>query len=421
MTDIVNNATIRVVADASGVEAGLRPAVDAAQRAGAAITQSGERAAGAARAVESAQRNIIASIQRTTMAMEAGGRTTAAYYEASARQKNVDPAALTPYLNQLRAIETAQAKATESTRAHAIAARDLAQAQTNKDSFLAGLREQIALFGKSADEVLRYRAAQAGASQESAMLILQLNNMRAAHDQVASATRAQATAEREAAQAQANKESFLSGLREQVALFGKSADEVLRYRAAQAGASQEAGQLIAQLHSMRLAQEQVEAAARATAAAQREAAQTQANKESFLAALREQVTLFGKSADEVLRFRAAQAGAAQESAQLILQLQNMRAAQEQVEVAARAAAAAQREVAQLQANKDSFLAGLREQVTLFGKSADEVLRYRAAQAGATQESAQLILQLQNMRAAQEQVTTAARAAAPSARVAIAMV
>ena len=82
MTDIVNNATIRVVADASGVESGLRPAIDAAQRAGQAITQSGASAAGAARSVEAAQRNIIASIQRTTMAMESGGRTTAAYYEA---------------------------------------------------------------------------------------------------------------------------------------------------------------------------------------------------------------------------------------------------------------------------------------------------------------------------------------------------
>jgi hypothetical protein len=117
MTDIVNNATIRVVADASGVEAGLRPAIDAAQRAGQAITQSGASAAGAARSVEYAQRNIIASIQRTTMAMESGGRTTAAYYEAQARQRNVDPAALTPYLNQLRAVEAAQTQATESTRA----------------------------------------------------------------------------------------------------------------------------------------------------------------------------------------------------------------------------------------------------------------------------------------------------------------
>jgi phage-related minor tail protein len=415
MTDIVNNATIKVTADATGVEAGLRPAVDAAQRAGQAITQTGTRAAGAARAVEGAQRNIIASIQRTTAAMEAGGRTTAAYYETMATRKGVDPASLTPYLNQLRAVEAAQGQAAESARAQAAAARDLAQAQTNKESFIAGLREQMALFGKTADEVLRYRAAQAGASQESAMLILQLQNMRAAHEQVAAAARAQVAADREAAQLQANKESFLSGLREQVALFGKSADEVLRYRAAQAGATQEAAQLIAQLQSMRSAQEQVEAAARAAATAQREAAQLQANKESFLSGLREQVTLFGKSADEVLRYRAAQAGASQEAAQLILQLQNMRVVQEQVEAAARATAAAQREAVQAQANKDSFLAGLREQVSLFGKSADEVLRYRAAQAGASQEAAQLILQLQNMRAAQEQVETAARAAATAQR------
>jgi len=140
MTDIVNNATIRVVADASGVEAGLRPAVNAANRAGQAITQTGERSSAAARAVENSQRNIIASIQRTTMAMEAGGRTTAAYYESMARNRGVDPASLTPYLNQLRAVEAAQTQATQATQAQAAAARELAQAQASKESFLAGLR-----------------------------------------------------------------------------------------------------------------------------------------------------------------------------------------------------------------------------------------------------------------------------------------
>ena len=415
MSEIVNEATIRVVADASGVEAGLRPAVDAARRAGQAVSQTGERAAGSARAVEAAQRSIIASIQRTTLAMESGGRGTAAYYEQMANQRLADPTALTPYLNRLKEVEAAQKQATESARTQAAAERELAQARDSKASFVAGLREQIALFGKSTEEVLRYRAAQAGASQESAMLILQLQNMRAAHDQVASAARAQAAADREAAQIQANKESFLVGLREQVALFGKSADEVLRYRAAQAGAAQEAAQLIAQLQNMRAAQEQVEAAARAAAAAQRESAQAQANKDSFLAGLREQVALYGKSADEVLRYRAAQAGAAQEATQLIAQLQGMRTAQEQVEAAARATAAAQRDAAQVRANKESFLSGLREQIALSGKSTEEVLRYRAAQAGAAQEAAHLILQLQNVRAAQEQVTVAARAAATAQR------
>jgi len=308
MTDIVNNATIRVVADASGVEAGLRPAIDAAQRAGQAITQSGASAAGAARSVESAQRNIIASIQRTTMAMESGGRTTAAYYEAQARQRNVDPASLTPYLNQLRAVEAAQNQATESTRAQAVAARELAQAQANKESFLAGLREQIALFGKSTEEVLRYRAAQAGASQEAAQLILQLQNMRAAQEQVEAAARAAALAQRESVQADASRNAFLQGLREQIALFGLSTDEVQRYRAAQVGAASAADPLIAKLRDLRLAQEQATYGERMLAQAQREAAQARAGQDSFLKGLENQAQAIGKTRVELLELQAAQMG-----------------------------------------------------------------------------------------------------------------
>jgi phage-related minor tail protein len=164
MSEITNTATIRVVADASGVEEGLRPAVDAARRAGQAVSQVGDGAATAAqnvetaqgritaavqrttaamessgqqtvnaarrteqateqvasgavtssRNVDAAQRNIIASIQRTTAAMEAGGRQTAAYYELMARQRGVDPATLTPYIAQLRAVEQAQARTAAS-------------------------------------------------------------------------------------------------------------------------------------------------------------------------------------------------------------------------------------------------------------------------------------------------------------------
>ena len=393
MTDIVNNATIKVTADASGVEAGLRPAIEAANRTGQAITQAGQKAAGAARAVESAQRNIIASIQRTTMAMEAGGRTTAAYYEAQARQRNVDPASLTPYLNQLRAVEAAQAQATESTRAQAAAARDLAQAQGNRESYLAGLREQIALFGKSADEVQRYRAAQAGAADAADPLIAQLRALRVAQEQAAEAARIEAQAQREAAQAKANRESFVAGLREQIALHGKSADEVLRYRAAQAGASQESAQLILQLQNMRAAQEQVEAAARAAAVAQREAAQADAARNNYLAGLREQIALFGLSTDEVHRYRAAQLGASTAADPLIAKLRDLRLAQEQQTYATKMEAQAQRELAQAQASRASFIKGLEQQVAAIGKTRTEMLELQAAQLGVTTAAKPLIDQL----------------------------
>lgn len=320
MSEIVNTAEIRIVADASGVEAGMRPAVDAAQRASQAISQTGASSAGAARNVEAAQRNIIAAIQRTTMAMEAGGRTTAAFYEAQARARNVDPASLTPYLNQLRAVEAAQAQAAEATRNQAAASRELAQAQANKESFLAGLREQVALFGRSTEEVLRYRAAQAGATQEASHLILQLQNMRAAQEQVEAAARQAALAQREAVQADANRNSFLQGLREQIALFGLSTEEVHRYRAAQLGAAQSADPLIAQLRDLRLAQEQAAYGARMEAQAQREAAAARATQASFLKSLEQQAASIGRTRVEMLELQAAQMGVTAQARPFIEQL-----------------------------------------------------------------------------------------------------
>ena len=59
----------------------------AGDRAERAVNNVGTGASTASRNVGAAQRNIIASIQRTTTAMEAGGRTTAAYYELLARQR----------------------------------------------------------------------------------------------------------------------------------------------------------------------------------------------------------------------------------------------------------------------------------------------------------------------------------------------
>lgn len=81
------------------------------QQAERAVAGVGGGAATSARNIEAAQRNLIGSIQRSTAAMEAGSRSGSAYYEVLARQRGVDPTILEPYLVQLRAIETAQARA----------------------------------------------------------------------------------------------------------------------------------------------------------------------------------------------------------------------------------------------------------------------------------------------------------------------
>lgn len=109
MSDIVNNATIMVTADASGVEAGLRPAIDAAQNAERAIAGVGNGSQSAARA----QQSLIRAIERTTIQMQAGSRSSSQYYEILARQRGVDPAVLDPYLRQLRELEEAQRRAAE--------------------------------------------------------------------------------------------------------------------------------------------------------------------------------------------------------------------------------------------------------------------------------------------------------------------
>ncbi|MCA1857457.1 phage tail length tape measure family protein [Massilia oculi] len=107
MSDTTSTAEIRIVADASGVEAGLQQATTAANRAERTLTTGANNSA-------RSQQNLVQAIQRTTAQMESGGRTGARYYEILARQRGVDPAALEPYLRQLRAVEQAQQRAGQS-------------------------------------------------------------------------------------------------------------------------------------------------------------------------------------------------------------------------------------------------------------------------------------------------------------------
>lgn len=104
MAETTSTAEIRVVADASGVEAGLRQATAAAERTERTLTT------GATNATRS-QTNLINAIQRTTAQMESGGRVGSKYYETMARQRGIDASALEPYLRQLRAVEQAQQSA----------------------------------------------------------------------------------------------------------------------------------------------------------------------------------------------------------------------------------------------------------------------------------------------------------------------
>lgn len=107
--------------------------------------------------------------------------------------------------------------------------------------------------------------------------------------------------------------------------------------------------------------------------------------EQLLSQLRDQITTSGKTAEELLRLKAAHAGVAAEAAPLILQLQNQRAAQAAAAQEAQVAEQALREEAaakqRAQSVAEAYIATLRDQAATHGKTATEVARYRAAQLG----------------------------------------
>lgn len=114
---------IPVVVDGTGAKQGFSEVKAAAQDMAQAVSQAGVTASkgvdaigagapAAAAKVDGATRSLIGSIQRTTAVMEAGGRTTAKYYEALAAQRGVSLEALKPYLAQLDAVSAKQGVAT---------------------------------------------------------------------------------------------------------------------------------------------------------------------------------------------------------------------------------------------------------------------------------------------------------------------
>lgn len=112
MTTDNRKVQLEVGLDASGVKRGAQEAAQAvqgmardvgqsAQQTAKAVDSMGSGADGAAKKLDGATRSIIASVQRTTAAMEAGERGTSRYFEALASQRGANVEALRPYLSQL--------------------------------------------------------------------------------------------------------------------------------------------------------------------------------------------------------------------------------------------------------------------------------------------------------------------------------
>lgn len=123
-------AQLEIAADASGVEAGVSKAKKSLSSLGVTAESAGKRAADgidkigeggdkAATKVDRSTKSLIGSIQRTTAALEAGGRSSSDYFKALASQRGVDTGALKPYLDQLDAVQAKQKLATAALSASA--------------------------------------------------------------------------------------------------------------------------------------------------------------------------------------------------------------------------------------------------------------------------------------------------------------
>jgi len=186
MSDIVNNATIMITADASGVEAGLRKVDDATAKTGRNLDNlessakkttaalegvastpgmetAGDGAGVAAGRMDRATKNMADSIQRTLATMNAGAKGSAQYYEALANSRGLNVNALRPYLDQLD----------EMTKKSALAA-DAQRKLDDSTRFLDSLRSRTEGIGKSASQLAALRAEQLGVSDAAAEMIQKL-------------------------------------------------------------------------------------------------------------------------------------------------------------------------------------------------------------------------------------------------------
>jgi hypothetical protein len=186
MSDTVNNATIMITADASGVEAGLRKVEDATAKTGKSLDNleasakkttaalegvastpgmetAGDGASVAAGRMDRATKSMADSIQRTLATMNAGAKGSAQYYEALANSRGLNVNALRPYLEQLD----------EMTKKSALAA-DAQRKLDESTKFLDSLRSRTEGIGKSASELAALRAQQLGVSDAASEMIQKL-------------------------------------------------------------------------------------------------------------------------------------------------------------------------------------------------------------------------------------------------------
>ena len=126
--------------DASGVREGADDALKAVKGMASGMESEGQRGARGmklpeeqskqtAAAMSRAEKSMVGSIQRATVALQSGGKAGSEYYEILAKQRGISGDVLKPYIDQLRQAEAAQKRLSQSgqfvmsDRAHSAAMR----------------------------------------------------------------------------------------------------------------------------------------------------------------------------------------------------------------------------------------------------------------------------------------------------------
>lgn len=188
-------------------------------------------------------------------------------------------------------------------------------------------------------------------------------------------------------------DELVNSLQQQMQEVGKTADQVALLRLEARGLGPEWLRVIAVMQS--------------DLAAARQAADMQANVDQLTASLREQIATAGMSADQVERWKLANAGATAAQLGQVAALQQQATAAREQQAAQQAAVDAQKS---LRDNLSQTTAALREQIATAGMSADEITRWKLAQQGATPEQLAAIAALQQQAKGLQDVSRETRTA-----------
>ncbi|WP_413724648.1 phage tail tape measure protein [Sodalis sp. RH16] len=250
----------------------LEQAAFAATAAGQAQAKAAREAAAADKAAETAKTSLIEKLREQVATF---GMSQAAMLEYQAAQLGVSKTA-GALISQLTELQEKQHQEAEAAKAAAQAQKEAEaadrQAAASKAAFIARLQDQVATYGLSKSALMEYKAAQLGITEEAAPLIASIQAQEAAEAKAADqrsaaaiaarglrdaikqmeaeerqAAAATAAAAAEEAKAQAVKDNFVQGLREQTETMGLTTSQLLEYKAAQLGVTAEAAPYIQKL------------------------------------------------------------------------------------------------------------------------------------------------------------------------------